>query len=396
VPKLTKKLVESAQPAPAEFTLWDEEIPGFGLRVWPSGKKTYIAKYRTSEGRQRKYTIGPHGVLTAERARVAAIQLLSSSRLGSDPAASRKAARGAPTIAELSERYLREHARLKKKASSVHSDEALLRLYILPRLGLTKVNALDRAEIAQLHTSMSNIRGAANRTLALLSKMMNLAEKWGLRPDGSNPCRHVEKYAERKIERYLSADELARLGKALADAEREQTESASAIAAIRLLLLTGCRFSEIMTLRWKEVDFQSQCLRLRDSKTGAKLVYLSSAAVSVLKTIQRKPDNEFVIAGAKQGTHLVNLRKPWERVRTRANLTDVRIHDLRHSFASIAVSRGLSLPIVGALLGHSQPGTTQRYAHLAGDPLHKAVDLVGESIEQMLFSRRQEGLARDE
>ena len=213
-----------------------------------------------------------------------------------------------------------------------------------------------------------------------MSKMLNLAERWGLRPDGSNPCRHVEKYAERKIERFLSAEELARLGEALLEAERTQTELPSVVAAIRLLLLTGCRFSEIITLRWDEVDLERKCLRLRDSKTGAKTVHLSEPAIEVLQSVDREPGNPFVIVGAKPGSHLVNLRKPWCRIRASAGLDDVRIHDLRHSFASVAVAGGLSLPMIGALLGHSQPATTQRYAHLAGDPLRQATNLIGGRI----------------
>lgn len=182
------------------------------------------------------------------------------------------------------------------------------------------------------------------------------------------------------MERFLSVDELARLGDALQEAERTKTELPSAIVAIRLLLLTGCRFSEIVTLRWDEVDLERKCLRLSDSKTGAKTVHLSEPAIEALESVDRQPGGPFVIAGAKPGSHLVNLRKPWCRIRAMAGLDDVRIHDLRHSFASVAVAGGLSLPMIGALLGHSQPATTQRYAHLAADPLRQATNLVGTRI----------------
>jgi integrase len=219
--------------------------------------------------------------------------------------------------------------------------------------------------------------------------MFNLAEQWGLRPDNSNPCRHVEKYKERKIERFLSNEELARLGEVLAEAERTQTEMPSVIAALRLLLFTGCRLSEILTLRWDEVDLENQCLRLRESKTGAKVVYLPSAAIEVLSVIEQQDNNPFVIVGAKRGSHLVNLQKPWRRIRANAGLEDVRIHDLRHSFASVAAASGLSLPIIGALLGHTQPQTTQRYAHLVGDPLREAVDLIGSRIADAVTAKRK-------
>jgi integrase len=284
---------------------------------------------------------------------------------------------------------MEEHAKVKKRQGSSQADETLLRLHILPQLGSMKVNAIDRRDIGQLHHAMRNRPGAANRTLALLSKMFNLAEKWGLRPDGSNPCRHVEKYRERKIERFLSNKELAQLGQVLAEAEHTQTEMPSVIAALRLLLFTGCRLSEILTVRWDEVDLENQCLRLRESKTGAKVVYLPPPAIEVLSAIERQDNNPFVIVGAKRGSHLVNLQKPWRRIRAKAGLEDVRIHDLRHSFASVAAVSGLSLPIIGALLGHTQPQTTQRYAHLVGDPLREAVDLIGSRIADAVTGRKQ-------
>lgn len=236
---------------------------------------------------------------------------------------------------------------------------------------------------------MRTTPGAANRTLALLSKMFNLAEKWGLRPDGSNPCRHVERYRERKLERFLSNAELARLGAVLNEAERTRTESPSAIAAVRLLLFTGCRLSEILTLCWQHVDLEQGVLRLPESKTGAKVVYLPPAALEVLQGIDRVEGNSYVVVGAKPGAHLVNLTKPWHRIRAKAGLDDVRIHDLRHSFASMAAAGGLSLPIIGALLGHTQAATTQRYAHLAANPLKQASELTGKRIADALNTSRQ-------
>jgi integrase len=174
----------------------------------------------------------------------------------------------------------------------------------------------------------------------------------------------------------------------LAEAERTQTEMPSVIAALRLLLFTGCRLSEILTLSWDEVDLENQCLRLRESKTGAKVVYLPPPAIEVLSVIERQDDNPFVIVGAKRGSHLVNLQKPWRRIRAKAGLEDVRIHDLRHSFASVAAASGLSLPIIGALLGHNQPQTTQRYAHLAADPLRQAANQIAIEIARAMHGSK--------
>jgi integrase len=230
--------------------------------------------------------------------------------------------------------------------------------------------------------------GAANRVLALLSKMMNLAEKWGLRPDGSNPRRHVEKFEETKRERYLTGDELARLGDVLTETEQASTELPSVIAAVRLLVLTGCRLSEILTLQWQFVDLQAACLRLPESKTGAKIVHLNAPALEVLAGIEPQNENRWVIVGAKAGSHLINLEKPWRRIRARARLDDVRLHDLRHSFASVAVGLGEGLPMFGKLFGHTQTQTTARYAHLASDPVKAATERVGAALAGMMTGKR--------
>ncbi len=379
--RLTKRLVEQLEPNPDRyFIVWDSDIPGFGIRIWPSGKRVYIFKYRNLRGTQRKVAIGPHGPITAERARKIASDMFFETRKGNDPAARKLEAREAPTVEDLAKRYMTEHAEIKKKPSSVKSDEALLRLHILPRLGRLTVQAVDRAHIQKLHHDMRETPGAANRTLALFSKMFNLAEKWGLRQDGTNPCRHVERYPERRLERFLSNEELGHLSEALAEAERTRMELPAVLAAVRLLLFTGCRLSEILTLRWDQVDFENQRLQLAESKTGARFVYLSPPALEVLNGLERKEGNPFVITGAKRGAHLINLRKPWGRIRKKAGLENVRLHDLRHSFASVAVAGGLSLPLIGALLGHSQPQTTARYAHLADDPLRQAANLIGGRI----------------
>jgi integrase len=218
--------------------------------------------------------------------------------------------------------------------------------------------------------------------------MLNIAEEWGLRPDGSNPCRHVKKYREDKRERYLTKEELQCLGTALDDAKHNQTESPFVIAAIGLLVLTGARLTEVLTLKWDYVDLENAVLRLPDSKTGAKLIYLNDVAVKLLRAMPRMAGNPFVIAGGKPGARLVNLQKPWRRIRAAASLPDVRIHDLRHSFASVAAGAGMSLPVIGKLLGHSQPVTTARYAHLAADPVRAASNLIGNEISAAMQKRR--------
>ena len=385
MPKLTKRFVEAIPVGDRDVIEWDSEIRGFGVRVWPTGKRTYFLKYRTREGRQRKPTIGVHGVdITAEEARDIAHQWRTEARRGGDPVSSRRQAREMPTLAEFAERYLAKHARVYKKPSSLANDERLLVKRILPALGRRKLNEVSREDVARLHRELQSTPYEANRLLALLSKMFNLAEEWGLRPEGSNPCRHIRKFGERKRQRFLGLDELARLGAVITQEEHNRTHAPSVFAAIKLLLFTGCRLSEILTLRWAEVDLERSRLRLADPKTGPKVVYLNSAALEVLSNLRPQEGNPYVIPGAKAGRHLVNLEKPWLRLRDQAGLADVRLHDLRHSFASAGAVNGLSLQTLGALLGHTDPATTNGYAHLFADTLRQANELVGQYLSAAL------------
>ena len=193
----------------------------------------------------------------------------------------------------------------------------------------------------------------------------------------------MKRFKEEKRERFLSDEEYQRLGAALKEIEAERSETASAIAAIRLLMLTGCRLSEIQKLRWEHVDLDVGELRLTDTKTGAKLVYLGDPAIAVLRGIDRQENNPWVIAGRKPGSHLTDLQHPWRRIRKRAGLDDVRIHDLRHSFASGGLLVGEGLPMIGKLLGHTQVQTTARYAHLANDPIKSAANRIASRIAEV-------------
>ncbi|HUX78549.1 MAG TPA: site-specific integrase [Alphaproteobacteria bacterium] len=378
--KLTKKIVESTLPQGKDLILWDSEISGFMCKVTPAGKKSYFLYYRTHDKRQRRPKIGDHGVMTCEQARSMAQRWLLEVSQGKDPSSDKQELRSMPTVKELADQYMREHAP-RKKASSRKEDKRLWEQYILPTLGSLKVSSVDRSDIAKLHHALQHLSTTSNRVLSLLSKALNLAELWGYRPNHSNPCLHIKKYSEQKRERFLNQDEISRLMTALEEEEEEkENNNPWAVHAIRLLLITGCRLNEILTLKWEEVDLENQCLRLQDSKTGKKLVYLSSPAIELLKAIPQEIGNPFVICGGKEGAHLVNLQKPWRRVRAKAGLEDVRLHDLRHTFASIAASNGLSLPIIGALLGHKQTQTTARYAHLIGQPLIEASEKIGGKI----------------
>lgn len=296
--KLTKKIVEATLPQEKDLILWDSEISGFMCKITPAGKKNYFLYYRTQDKRQRKPKIGDHGIMTCEQARDIAQRWLLEVSQGKDPSSDKQEFRSIPTVKELADQYMREYAP-RKKASSSKEDKRLWTQHILPTLGTLKASSLDRSDIAKLHHSLQHMPTTANRVLSLLSKALNLAELWGYRPNHSNPCLHIKKYTEQKRERFLSQDEIARLMQAL-DEEEKNNDISWPLYAIRLLLLTGCRLNEILTLKWEEIDFENQCLRLRDSKTGKKLVYLSTVAIELFKVIPQEEGNSFIICGGKK------------------------------------------------------------------------------------------------
>jgi integrase len=397
VGRITKRAVEAMTPGATDLYLWDDEIKGFGLKTTPLGHKVYLVQYRLGgrASRLRRATIGKHGVpWTPDTARKEAKSILGEIAQGVDVAAVRAAKRQATaeatTMAELATRFLTEHAEAKRKDRTSAEYRRLLDRIILPALGKLQAAAVTRQDIARLHHSLRTTPYQANRVLATLSKMFNLAEVWGDRPDGSNPCRHVEKFPERKRERFLSADELSRLGDALASYKG----SPFVPALIKLLVFTGARLNEILTLEWSSVDTVRGEARIADSKTGAKIVHLPPPALSVLAELPRLSGNPYVIAGERLGRHLVNAEKPWRAIRSAAGLDDVRLHDLRHAFASVAAASGMGLPIIGKMLGHSQAQTTHRYAHLAADPVKAAAATVAGKIAEAMNGKRDSSEAR--
>ena len=374
IPRITKRSVDAVKAGGTDTVYWDGELTGFGLRVRRSGRKSYVVQTRIA-GKLCWFTIGPHGPLNPDQARARALEILACAKKGIDPRDADARREAEPSMADLGRRFLEEYVPVHCKPSTREEYRRSVRLFVDPVIGELRVPEVQRKDIAALHHGLRDKPYQANRTLGVLSKMFSLAEVWGWRPDGTNPCRHVKRYKEHKRERFLSPEETERLGQVLREAEEEMP---SAVAAFRLLLLTGCRMSEIRDLRWDYV--KDDCIELPDAKTGGRVVPLGPEARAVLSAIPRDEDNPWVIAGRLPGSHLTDLQRPWRRIRKQAGLEGVRIHDLRHSFASRALALGESLTMIGKLLGHTQVQTTARYAHLARDSIQTAAARITGSI----------------
>jgi integrase len=405
--KITKRVVDGAEVREKRYTLFDSEVKGFGLRIYPSGQKTYVFEYRPGAGgrseTKKRATIGSATEFTPDEARKLADKLRASVKVGVDPQGDKAKARAAVSIENLTKDFLTEHVEAKRKANTIASYEQIINSHILPRLGKMKAKDVTGTHVAKLHFDMRATPSMANKTIAVISSMYSFAFKRGLVPKGENPAEDVEKYEETGVERLLSSLELERLGAAIRLAEAEgipwkidPTKKSKhlrkenrvtiidpyAAAALRLLIFTGARLREILHLEWKHVDLERGLLLLPDSKTGKKTIVLNAPAMNVLSNLPRI--GRYVIAGESAGTEdekpRSDLKRPWYAVRRHAGLEDVRAHDFRHNFASWGVGGGMGLPIIGKLLGHKQMSTTQRYAHLDADPVRRAADEIGARI----------------
>ena len=414
--KITKRVVDGVEPWGATYLVRDSEVKGFVLVVTPAGAKSYAVDYRAGSGRgspKRRLTIGKHGSpWTPETARIEAKRLLAEVAAGRDPATARQEDRKALTFGELIDLYLREGVGHKKN-STLKADRGRIEHHLRPLLGKLRADRIVRADVERMRNAVTagktaeriesgekrrsgsmatGGKGVAAQCVALVGALFAFAVERALCAD--NPARGVKKAPVRKVERFLSGAEIARLAEAL-DAEAQRSGNPYPSAAIKLLLLTGCRRGEIVDLRWDHVDFEHECLRLPDSKTGAKVVYLNAPARVLLQELPRMTDNPRVIPGMRADSASAAIENAWERVRAAAGLVGVRLHDLRHSFASVAAAGGLSLPIIGALLGHKHATTTARYAHLSADPLRAANDAVGARIAAAMSRKTEAASAAD-
>jgi integrase len=401
--KLTKAAIDRAKPKADDYFLWDGELKGFGIKIAKGGRKSYVCKYRAGSGRTaptRRMTIGAHGSpWTVDQARAEVRKLLGRAANGEDPARDKQEAKKQITVAELCGLYL-EQGTGTKKASTLQTDKGRIERHIKPLLGKKMVPDVTRADVKRFLQDVANGKtakdvktglhgraivrggkGTATRTVGLLGGIFSFAFDCGL--INENPVRGVKRFPDKKGQRYLNQQELVELGKALREAA-EAGENPSAIAILKLLIFTGARKGEIETLKWSEIDSQSGYMRLADSKTGQKAIPLNAGALEVLNGLARLEGSKFVFPAYRSEGYYEGTPKVWTRIRAIAGLDDVRLHDLRHSFASVAVSGGASLPIIGALLGHTNSATTQRYAHLHDDPLRAASEAIGGKIAASL------------
>ena len=381
--KLTKRTIEALFAEGRDTVFWDSELAGFGIRVYRTGRRVYCVQTRGPAGPKR-VALGRHGEITTDAARRQAAAVIDRIKRGEAPFP--VAPEPEPTVAALADRFLRAHVEVNCSANTRDSFGLIVRNHILPELGGLAVSAVERRHVVALHDGLSAMPTQANRTLAVLSAMFRLAETWELVAPGRNPCRGVRRYKETPRERFLSRDEYRRLGRVLAEAGKDGSENPVAVAAIRLLLLTGCRRNEILALQWDDIDRAAGELRLKDTKSGARRVPLTPAVAAVLAGIPRAGDNPWVIPGRRPGSRYVAIHQVWMRLRARAGLDDVRLHDLRHSYASRALALGTGLPMIGRLLGHATVSATARYAHLSRDSEKASAARVGASIGRAILA----------
>lgn len=401
--RITKRTVDALIVTGKEYVHWDGELTGFGVRVRASGSKSFVAVYRTG-GRNtplRRVTIGAVGKIEADKAREEAKLIIRQAELGQDRAAEKAKARAEMTFKEVCDLYLSEGCETKK-SSTLATDRGRIERHLKPLLGKKRIGEISRTDVEKFMRDVANGKtatdertkargraiveggkGTATRTVGLLGGIMSFAVSRQLRVD--NPVRGVKRYADKKGETFLSPVGLAKIGNALAAVEADGANPA-AIAIIRLLAFTGARKSEIAALRWSEVDLGRGYLRLGDSKTGAKVVPIGAAACEVLAGVLRIEGSEFVFPASSGKQHFQGVERVWEKVRIAAGYPRLRLHDLRHSFASVGLARGEALPIIGAILGHADIKTTSRYAHLADDPVKHAADQISKAVEAAFAS----------
>lgn len=369
----------------ARSTTWLGIEHGFGIRHYPSGRNVYIVQTRMA-GRLRTVTIGPASVLTRHQAQMIARRVIAYAQVGRDPATDRKRIRSAPRFDDFLEEYWSRWSP-QWKASTLATHDGYRRQYLNGAFKGVFIDELNEEHVTKWFADLNNRTspGAANRTLEILKNMLNKAEVWGYRLENTNPCRSVRPNKRRQCERFLSSEELARFGQVLAELRASDNLTIrSGCAVITLLLLTGCRYREILTLQWQDV--KGNRLLLRDSKTGPRTVWLGSAARQVIDSLPRHAKIPWLFWNYQYRRPMKSILHLWETILNRAGLGKLRIHDLRHTFASHAAMSKETLPMIGRLLGHANHQSTARYAHLDDEHLLDASQQIGDAVQSLLAS----------
>jgi integrase len=383
--KLTKRSIDDLIPSDRVDLFWDEELAGFGVRVSPGGTKAFVVQFRDGTVTKRR-TLGSVKTLALDRARNAAKDVLAAVRLGE--VLPLKKGDG-PPLNDVLDRFL-AFTEAKRSPRTASDYRTRIDGHIRPEFGSKRINRITRAEIEAWHEGKAGTPRTANYLLTILVAAFSYAVRMKIITDAEHPARGIPKYPENKRTRYLSLEEIGRLGKALNELEADKKVSPWAAAALRLLVLTGMRHGEVLGLKWGYVDLERSELHLPTSKTGAKTVKLSGAAARVIARIPKIEGNEWVIAGKRHGEHMMSLQRPWEEVLAASGLTAVRIHDLRHSAASVATSGGIGLAVVGSLLGQSQAYTTQRYSHIHDAAERHAAEVIADQVAPLLAAPKRQ------
>ncbi|MER8954559.1 site-specific integrase [Mesorhizobium sp. M0833] len=377
--KLTKSAVDAAAPQDRDYELRDTTVPGFLLKVTPTGRKIFMLQYQTNAGVRRKPSIGKFGELTVEQARKIAQDWLAEVRQGKDPSTEKSAARAAPTMKELCNQFIEDYSKLHNKPRTVEGNELNIKNHIVPRLGTLKAHEVTRADVSAMMTAMADRPIIANRTLACLRKMFNLAEVWGYRPDGSNPCRHVQKYAEKGSTRFITDAEMRKIYAYLDRAEREGLEHPFIILAIRLQFEFAGRMSEVLSLEWDWIDLDQRKVTWPDSKTGGMIKPLSGEAHSLLAAAPRFEDSPFVCPSIFNPSKPMTdntYHKGWRRILERAGVPHVGTHGIRHRAATDIANSGVPVKVGMALTAHKTVAMFMRYIHTEDNPVRLAADAV--------------------
>jgi integrase len=365
--------------------IWDTEVKGFGLIITPAGSKSFILNYRNQDNRSRRKTIGKYGHVTVEQAREIAKELCYRISKGDDPVHQDEMQRKQLRFSEVAKKFMEEHSAGRNRPATHQSNRQVLDGLLLPYFGKMKIRSIERRDVADFLSQNKARPIGANRSLSTMSSIMSKAELWGYRDRNTNPCFKAERYPENKRERFLSTEEFAALDAAMQKAERNLSESPHIMAMIRIMMHTGCRPSEARYLKWEYVDLENKIFRLPKEATKekrAKTLFITPYLEEVLRGLKRMAGNPYVIVSERNdGRAIADVKKPWHRIKRAAGITsELHLHDLRHSHASMANALGYSLPMIGALLGHTQAQTTLRYAHLATDHLRKAADDISNHI----------------